>query len=306
MNRAPWLQSVGAFTLSRVLGFARSSRFIGLPSGHFSETVGQSVPSTGDAAAGAELSAAEELAAKQVRFPFPQWALEGNSARAWILANAVRGGAGAGLAFFVATFLRLFSARWQLFPGVTRSCAGIHFRRELFLLAGVLKRRSNSYAPSARSRTQMPGRGSMGFVEKNLLPNEQITYRANLHWIIYLVPVIVILAAIALALASYGIAAIAVGAIGLLLMVPPWIKSSSSEFAITNKRVVIKVGLVRRHSLELLLQKVEGIGVDQGIIGRILGYGTIIVSGVGGTKEAFPRISNPLEFRRQVQASLAP
>ncbi len=145
----------------------------------------------------------------------------------------------------------------------------------------------------------------MGFVERNLLPNEQVTYRATLHWIIYLLPVIMLLAAIALALALNGVAGMVVGALGLLLLIPPWIKSSSSEFAITNKRVVIKVGLIRRHSLELLLQKVEGIGVDQGIVGRILGYGTITVSGVGGTKEAFQRISNPLEFRRQVQASLA-
>ncbi len=145
----------------------------------------------------------------------------------------------------------------------------------------------------------------MGFVERNLLPNEQVTYRATLHWIMYLVPVMVLLAAVAVALTVNGIAGLVVGALGLLLLIPPWIKSSSSEFAITNKRVVIKVGLIRRHSLELLLQKVEGIGVDQGIIGRILGYGTITVSGVGGTKEAFQRISNPLEFRRQVQASLA-
>jgi uncharacterized membrane protein YdbT with pleckstrin-like domain len=101
------------------------------------------------------------------------------------------------------------------------------------------------------------------------------------------------------------IAGSALGIIGLVLMLPPWIKSSSSEFAITNKRVLIKVGLIRRHSLELLLQKVEGIGVDQGFLGRVLGYGTITVSGVGGTKEAFRMISNPLEFRRQVQASLA-
>ena len=111
----------------------------------------------------------------------------------------------------------------------------------------------------------------MGFVERNLLPNEQVTYRATLHWIIYLVPVSVLLAALALALALNGVAGMVVGALGLLLLIPPWIKSSSSEFAITNKRVVIKVGLIRRHSLELLLQKVEGIGVDQGIVGRILG-----------------------------------
>ena len=146
----------------------------------------------------------------------------------------------------------------------------------------------------------------MGYVESNLLPNEQITYRAKLHWIIYTLPVIVCLIAIVVALGGGGwIAGTAIGIVGFVLFLPPWIKGGSSEFAITNKRVLIKVGLIRRHSLELLLQKVEGIGVDQGVLGRILGYGTITVSGVGGTKETFQMISNPLEFRRQVQASLA-
>ena len=93
--------------------------------------------------------------------------------------------------------------------------------------------------------------------------------------------------------------------IALLSFLPPWVDSLSSEFAVTNKRVLIKVGLIRRHSLELLLQKVEGIGVDQTLTGRILGYGTITVTGTGGTRESFQRISRPLEFRRQVQGSLA-
>jgi len=145
----------------------------------------------------------------------------------------------------------------------------------------------------------------MGYVESNLLPNEQITYRAKLHWIIYALPAIVFLIAILVALGGGWIAGSAIGIIALVLFLPPWIKSNSSEFAITNKRVLIKVGLIRRHSLELLLQKVEGIGVDQSVLGRVLGYGTITVSGVGGTKEAFAMISSPLEFRRQVQASLA-
>jgi uncharacterized membrane protein YdbT with pleckstrin-like domain len=144
----------------------------------------------------------------------------------------------------------------------------------------------------------------MSYVEGNLLPNEEVTYWAKLHWIIYALPALVFAAAIAVALGGGWIAGVALAAVGLLLLLPPWIKSSSSEFAVTNKRVLIKVGLIRRHSLELLLQKVEGIGVDQGIMGRILGYGTITVSGVGGTKEAFRMISDPLEFRRQVQASL--
>jgi uncharacterized membrane protein YdbT with pleckstrin-like domain len=146
----------------------------------------------------------------------------------------------------------------------------------------------------------------MGYVESNLLPNEHVTYRARVHRIIYLLPVCVLIIALVVALASGSwIAGGVLGVIGLIMMVPPWIRSISSEFAVTNKRVLVKVGLVRRHSLELLLQKVEGIGVDQGILGRILGYGTITVSGTGGTREAFRMIARPLEFRRQVQASLA-
>ncbi len=146
----------------------------------------------------------------------------------------------------------------------------------------------------------------MSYVQSNLLPNESVTYWAKLHWIIYALPLGVFAVAVAIvALGGGWIAGAVVAAVAVILFVPPWIRAMSSEFAVTNKRVLIKVGLVRRHSLELLLQKVEGIGVDQGIMGRILGYGTIIVSGTGGTKEAFQMISNPLEFRRQVQASLA-
>jgi uncharacterized membrane protein YdbT with pleckstrin-like domain len=145
----------------------------------------------------------------------------------------------------------------------------------------------------------------MGYVDSNLLPNEHVTYRARLHRIIYLLPVCLLVVAIVVAIIGGGWIALGLALIGLVLLVPPWIRSISSEFAVTNKRVLVKVGLVRRHSLELLLQKVEGIGVDQGIFGRILGYGTITVSGTGGTREAFRMIARPLEFRRQVQASLA-
>jgi uncharacterized membrane protein YdbT with pleckstrin-like domain len=152
----------------------------------------------------------------------------------------------------------------------------------------------------------------MSYVENNLLPNEQVTYWARLHWIIYFWPMAFLLGAVAVAVAvamlgwhDGWIASAVLAGIALLSFLPPWIDSLSSEFAVTNKRVLIKVGLIRRHSLELLLQKVEGIGVDQTLTGRILGYGTITVTGTGGTRESFQRISRPLEFRRQVQGSLA-
>lgn len=95
---------------------------------------------------------------------------------------------------------------------------------------------------------------------------------------------------------------------GLLLSVAAglalsrWVIARTSEFAVTKKRVIIKRGLVRRHTLELLLTKVESVGVDQGIARRILGYGSIVVIGTGGTRESFQTIAQPLEFRKQVQA----
>ena len=66
--------------------------------------------------------------------------------------------------------------------------------------------------------------------------------------------------------------------------------------------MIVKVGLIRRDTLELLLSKVESIGVDQTVTGRIVGYGSIAVVGTGGTRETFRNIARPLDFRKQVQA----
>ena len=53
-----------------------------------------------------------------------------------------------------------------------------------------------------------------------------------------------------------------------------------------------------RQSLETLLSKIEGIGVEQDVWGRILGFGTITITGTGGTRESIAGIPRPLEFRR--------
>jgi uncharacterized membrane protein YdbT with pleckstrin-like domain len=92
--------------------------------------------------------------------------------------------------------------------------------------------------------------------------------------------------------------------IGLLLAIGPLIRYTSSEFAVTNKRVLAKHGFIERESIETLLSKIEAISVDQGIIGRMLDFGSITITGTGGTEESFPRISAPLEFRRQIQSQV--
>lgn len=152
----------------------------------------------------------------------------------------------------------------------------------------------------------------MGYIEQNLMLGEQIRYHTRLHWIVFVSPIflIVIGFAFSMSMCSHTMAALVIlGSlfffVGIVFGVFRFIAYKSSEFAVTNKRVLIKIGFIRRHSLELLLHKVEGIGVDQDISGRIFGYGTITVTGTGGTKEPFKNIENPLEFRKQVQKSLS-
>ena len=156
----------------------------------------------------------------------------------------------------------------------------------------------------------------MGYVEQNLMAGEEVIYRAKLHWKVFLLPIILLLVGVLILLldrtifdaqslccgSQWGVLLLLAGLFGGILAA---ISYTTSEFALTDKRVLVKVGFIKRHSLELLLTKVEGIGVDQGILGRILGYGTIVVAGTGGTKEPFKNIADPLEFRRRVQGQIS-
>lgn len=145
----------------------------------------------------------------------------------------------------------------------------------------------------------------MSYIEKNLMAGEKVIYRAKLHW------ASVFSAAIAwtvLAILLFVGKAAPGGAFCLVIAVVvgalEYLKLIGAEFGVTNKRVMIKVGLIRRQSLETLLTKVEGVSVDQGILGRVLGFGTISVNGTGSTKTPFKGIENPMEFRRAVQEQI--
>ena len=150
----------------------------------------------------------------------------------------------------------------------------------------------------------------MSYLDDHLLTGERIVYRAKLHWTIFLTAIVVVLLGIGLGILlqlvqpAYSYVGLALAGVGLLLAIGPAIRYLSSEFAVTDKRVFGKVGFVERESDETLLSKVEAIAIDQGVIGRILGFGTVTITGTGGTQESFPRISEPLEFRRQIQSQI--
>lgn len=160
-----------------------------------------------------------------------------------------------------------------------------------------------------------------GYVEQNLVAGERILLKAKLHWGILVWPCLsIILGLVLIALSPIvgqmlGTPGVSIGMLvcvalpftlgglaGLLNAFLIWI---TTEFAVTNKRIIAKVGALSRHSLELFLHQVEAITVDQTVMGRIMNYGTLVVHGAGGTKQGFPSIANPLELRRQITAQIA-
>ena len=74
----------------------------------------------------------------------------------------------------------------------------------------------------------------------------------------------------------------------------------TTELALTNRRIIAKSGLIRRNTIELKTNRVESLGVNQGILGRIFNFGSIVVKGVGGSHAPIPYIARPMEFRQQV------
>ena len=93
--------------------------------------------------------------------------------------------------------------------------------------------------------------------------------------------------------------------VGIITLVSSFINFKTSEFGLTNKRIIAKEGFIKRKSVEILLTKVEAIKVSQGILGRIFGYGTIIIIGTGGSKDPLHKIANPLEFRKKLQEEIS-
>lgn len=160
----------------------------------------------------------------------------------------------------------------------------------------------------------------MSYIEKNLVPSETLVYRTGCHWIVMFWPLVggAVLGFVGFAFFAGGWmatrnggryeGAMVWGALALLgavaLIGGGIIRRFATEVAVSNQRVLIKTGLLSRRSAEVLLPKVESIGVDEPLLGRMLGYGSVIVRGTGGTFETFDKIAHPNELRRQVQQQI--
>ena len=167
----------------------------------------------------------------------------------------------------------------------------------------------------------------MSYITKNLVQGETLLFETRHHWIVLLGPLIA-----SLLLDAAGIACIVGFAfsknasapaflssispqvlliVGLVFLVTSTVvlgygvaKRNATEMGVTNRRVLIKTGMASRRTLDLMLSKVESIGVEETVMGRALGYGSVIVHGTGGTPEQFFVIAHPQEFRRHVQEQI--
>ena len=152
----------------------------------------------------------------------------------------------------------------------------------------------------------------MGYVENNLMPNEHVVAYGKLHWWIFASGATTTFIGL-LFIASFYLnmgnaASILLGIIflftGVFMLISAYIKTISTELAVTNKRIIAKFGLIRRSTLELRHEKVESFHVDQGVIGRILNFGTVVINGTGGAHTPIPRVSKPLEFRKSALSAI--
>jgi len=159
------------------------------------------------------------------------------------------------------------------------------------------------------------------YIDATLVPGEEVVYQTRLHWVVMLGH---ILFSLVLVIAGAGLFvylrmqtgldmnlvriligfAALLAIVGVAAFIVGMARRNATEMAVTTRRVVIKTGLAARKTIEMLLNKVESIEVSETTGGRMLGYGTIVIIGTGGTSEPFHRMAHPLQFRSQVQQQI--
>jgi len=149
----------------------------------------------------------------------------------------------------------------------------------------------------------------MGYVQQVLQPDETVRFRTTVHWSIYLSAIIALVTGLGFLVWHHLegkanllllLGAFVFGVTGVLLAIAAWLKRFGTEVAVTDRRVIYKTGLVQRHTVEINRDKVESVDVDQSVLGRLFGYGSVTVKGTGEAIESLRDIADPLAFRNAI------
>jgi uncharacterized membrane protein YdbT with pleckstrin-like domain len=151
----------------------------------------------------------------------------------------------------------------------------------------------------------------MSYIKSILQPGETIIIRGRLHWIIYWHAICLLIIGAAVLWGEHvywnndvliSVSAIIFAGLFVGAFLHAWFVRWITELAVTSRRVIYKRGFITRHTAEMNMDKVESVDVDQSILGRILGYGTIHVNGTGQGIEHLHRIAAPLKIRNAIIA----
>lgn len=129
----------------------------------------------------------------------------------------------------------------------------------------------------------------MSYIEESLSEGENVVKLFRLHWTARLWLALWIV----LILPTFGIA--------LLLAIYEWLRLRTLEYGVTNKRVVFKKGIIGRQTEEMKIGSIETVEIDQGVLGRILGYGDVKVTGRGISDVVFRRMDDPMAVKRHIE-----
>lgn len=149
----------------------------------------------------------------------------------------------------------------------------------------------------------------MGYIEQNLMEGEQIITRAQLHYIVYWKPALMILAALILFVFQispdvYTYQGYLAAILLVIALISILVIHGNRKYILTNRRLIEKVGIIRRESREILLRKCEGVQLSQSIMGRIFDYGTVVVSTTGEAENEYRYIQSPVRFQTLINQQI--
>ena len=133
--------------------------------------------------------------------------------------------------------------------------------------------------------------------------DNNVVYLARLHWILFFWPLILACVAIIAATQIYQLKEVAflflVFAILWTLMT--WVNFHFSSLTIKKKQVILRTGMLVRQTIDIPLAKIESIDIRQSVLGSIFRYGSLVITGTGGTRHMINYLDKPLTCRRYIE-----
>lgn len=138
------------------------------------------------------------------------------------------------------------------------------------------------------------------------MAEQSIIYYARLHRIIFFWPIIFLMVSVFLFFSSEQLRFPSLIFAGVILFwgLMTWVTYYFSSLTLKDKLVTLRTGLLVRKTFDIALDKVESIDISQSILGSIFRYGTLVITGTGGTRHSINYLCKPLTCRRRIEQQM--